>query len=622
VVVETSPPNPSNPPRSATPSRWQGRPWLARLVRLTVWSTPVAVSSVAVLGASRAVARPPGGLRVVLWWVGLLALGTLALWMTEKLARRLLPLAALLRLSLAFPDAAPSRFRVALRSGNVRRLQRSPASTRGGGHPGRAARSKGALDTPAEATAELARLVGELHAHDRRTRGHAERVRAYAVMLGEELRLDGDEIDRLQWAALLHDIGKTKVPPEILNKTDPLTDDEYDIIRIHPAEGAGLVEPLRWWLGEWTDAAGQHHERYDGTGYPLRLKGTAISYAGRIVAVADAYDVMTATRSYKKAFDPAIARTELTRCAGTHFDPVVVRAFLSISIGRLERAAGPLSWLANIPIIGTAPLANAAAAAAAASAVVTFNPQVLQPPVPLPSVELALPMGSASALDQAMDLGATAADSPATTAERAAGQGSSTIPLTTATPAPPTVPAGTVPPTEAAATTTASTTEPPTTSAPEVEPASEPDPGDLVVPAADPAPSTDDGGTGDGGGTGPAPPSGGEVPGGPRGGNAPTEDIPIVPSGGTDADPVVPQQLSLAAVSIPRGGFKQLDLLALSGASTLLYGTCDSGTFSFSGAGDPATITPQGATEAYTCEFQADRADGSTVGGSFTVYPT
>ena len=145
--------------------------------------------------------------------------------------------------------------------------------------------------------------------------------RAYSRMIGEELNLVPDDLDRLQWAGLLHDVGKLFVPGEILNKPGALTDEEFEIIKQHPGWGAQLCEPLRGWLGDWVDAVGQHHERWDGRGYPSGIAGEEISLAARIVAVADVYDVITSVRSYKPAEGAVDGRAELARCAGTQFDP-------------------------------------------------------------------------------------------------------------------------------------------------------------------------------------------------------------------------------------------------------------------------------------------------------------
>lgn len=109
--------------------------------------------------------------------------------------------------------------------------------------------------------------------------------------------------------------------------------------------------PLLAWLGEWGAGIAEHHERYDGSGYPRGLAGLAISRAGRALAVVDAYEVMTAARSYKRPMHVGTARLELARCAGTHFDPAMVRAFLAISLPRLLWTTGPLSFLANLPLL-------------------------------------------------------------------------------------------------------------------------------------------------------------------------------------------------------------------------------------------------------------------------------
>ena len=277
-------------------------------------------------------------------WFAIALVSTLVLISVDKLARRLLPLATLFGLTLAFPDQAPSRFRMALRTGSTTQLRRRIAD----------ARSGAPSDTPAEAAERVLELVIALNAHDRLTRGHSERVRAYTQMIGDEMGLTDTELDRLRWSGLLHDIGKLRISGAILNKPGKLTVAEFEQIKLHPEYGRELVAPLIGWLGDSARAVWEHHERWDGRGYPYGLSGTDISLAGRIVAVADTYDVITSVRSYKKAISPAEARAELTRCAGTQFDPAVVRAFMNLSLGRLRLAMGPLSWLAQLPLFPTA----------------------------------------------------------------------------------------------------------------------------------------------------------------------------------------------------------------------------------------------------------------------------
>ncbi|MEO8696648.1 MAG: HD domain-containing phosphohydrolase [Acidimicrobiales bacterium] len=269
----------------------------------------------------------------------------------ERAGRRLLPLSTLLRLSLVFPDRTPSRFKMALKAGSGKRMEREVLEVR----------TNGLSTDRAQAAEQLVLLSTAIGAHDRRTRGHSERVRLYAELLGEELHLSTEERQKLQWAALIHDMGKITVPPAILNKKGKPDGAEWAILQNHPAAGADLVAPVSDWLGEWVHAVGGHHERWDGTGYPLRLGGPEIPRAAAMVAVADSFEVMTAIRSYKSAMSLADARAELTRCSGTHFSPDMVRAFLNISLPKLRRAGGALASLAHVPFLGNALTASAKA---------------------------------------------------------------------------------------------------------------------------------------------------------------------------------------------------------------------------------------------------------------------
>lgn len=316
--------------------RWHGRPVAAALVRAFVIAVPVVAGLAAAWAVARALPQPEGLSQFLLAWLILIAISTAVVVLVERSARRLLPLAFLLELSLLFPGEAPSRFRMALRRRGVRDLEREL--------------EEGDPDASSIAATILG-LVASISAHDRRTRGHSERVRAYAAMIGEEMGLDEGECDRLRWAALLHDVGKLGVPREILNKSGEPSDEEWQVIHRHPAEGARLAAPLMDWLGEWGLAIEQHHEHWDGTGYPRQLSGQDISRGARIVAVADAYETMTALRAYNRPLSAEQAREELARSSGTHFDPQVVRAFLGLSVARLRRVAGPLVWIAELPML-------------------------------------------------------------------------------------------------------------------------------------------------------------------------------------------------------------------------------------------------------------------------------
>jgi hypothetical protein len=334
--------------------RWSAHPWRARALRLFVYLLPIAGSIGFVRLATAVAAVPTGSLWLYLaWWLGISLAATTVVSALYSLTRRLLPLGALLGLSLVFPDEAPSRFRVALASATVESLETRL----------RLMREASEAPTAQEAAELLLQLVAALDVHDAITRGHAERVRAYSYSLGQALDLRGDDLDRLNWAALLHDIGKLDVSTEILNKPGKPTDEEWEQLKLHPLYGETLVEPLRGWLGEWAEAVGYHHERWDGKGYPRGIAADEIPLAGRIVAIADVFDVITSARSYKQASDAGEAREEITRCAGTQFDPHLVRAFVNISLGRMRLVMGPVSWLTHAPLLARLPLTPSLGAA-------------------------------------------------------------------------------------------------------------------------------------------------------------------------------------------------------------------------------------------------------------------
>jgi len=339
---------------------WVARPYVAALVRAAILVAPVAASILTSYLVAKRWPRPGGLIPSLGWLAVMIGVGAVAMLTVGRLSRRFLPLTALLRMTLIFPDRAPNRFGLAIRTGTTRQLERRLDVVR----------ANGLGSTESEAAETLLQLAAALREHDRFTRGHGERVRAYSALVGEEMGLGPDEISKLQWAGLIHDVGKLAVPEQVLNKPGRLTAAEYDLIKTHPAEGMALVGPLTEWLGDWALAVGDHHERWDGGGYPAGLAECEISIAGRIVAVADTFDVITATRSYKPAQSPQWARRELANNAGTQFDPDVVRAFLNVSLGRLRGVMWPLSWIAHIPFFGSAVAAPAAGVAAATVAVV------------------------------------------------------------------------------------------------------------------------------------------------------------------------------------------------------------------------------------------------------------
>jgi hypothetical protein len=355
---------------------WRARPLLALVTRACALVGPIAIAAGVAWSVSRLVHRPAGGLSVQLaWFFALAGASTAVLVLGGKAARRLLPLSVLLKLSLMFPDRAPSRFGIALRAGSTRRLL------------ARAVANNGSSEATVAET--ILTLVAALAAHDRMTRGHCERVRAFNDLLADEVKLAPYDRDRLRWAALLHDVGKIGVPSDTLTKPGKLTDAEWDRVRRHPVYGAELAAGLNDWLGPWAASIPQHHERWDGTGYPAGLAGEDICLGGRIIAVADAFEVMTTRRPYSRPISAAAAREELARCAGTQFDPRVVRAFMNISLGKLHRAIGPLAWLAELPLVGAAPqlgnvaaLAGRAAAGVGVGAVIAAGTPTMAPVIP------------------------------------------------------------------------------------------------------------------------------------------------------------------------------------------------------------------------------------------------
>lgn len=338
--------------------RWRARPFIAGVVVVAVFAVPVvcSIGAAALLGHLWAPATTGAGM--ALRWVAILGTSSVVFLGCERLTRRALPLTVLLRMGMVFPGRAPRRLSVARRSWTTRDLSRRIDE----------ARCQGVTDEPTVAAEQIVALAATLSAHDRKTRGHAERVRAFTDLIAEELRLPDDDRDRLRWSALLHDVGKLTVHSDILNKPGALSDDEWEVMRQHPLEGAKLTAPLAAWLGPWANTIAEHHERFDGKGYPYGLAGQEISTGGRIVAVADVYDTMTSLRSYKKPMSTEAARAELAACAGAQFDPVMVRAFLAVSVSRLH-AVAPLTWIGSLPFGNLGPqLARVAAAGGRAAA--------------------------------------------------------------------------------------------------------------------------------------------------------------------------------------------------------------------------------------------------------------
>ena len=172
----------------------------------------------------------------------------------------------------------------------------------------------------------LRALTAALETRDLETHGHSERVVSYSLRLGREYGLDGQRIKALEFGSLLHDIGKIGVPDSILRKPAKLTDDEWVLMRQHPVHGQQILRGIEFLEGAARVVA-QHHEQWNGSGYPAGLSGEDIDVCARIFAVADAFDAITSDRVYRKGKPYEAAAQELEDWAGKQFDPKVVAAF-------------------------------------------------------------------------------------------------------------------------------------------------------------------------------------------------------------------------------------------------------------------------------------------------------
>jgi diguanylate cyclase (GGDEF)-like protein/putative nucleotidyltransferase with HDIG domain len=206
--------------------------------------------------------------------------------------------------------------------------------------------------------ATIKSLALAIDAKDQYTHQHILRVQRYAVATAERLGITGSDLDGITTGALLHDIGKLGVPEYVLLKPGRLTEDEFAKIKKHPEIGAAILEPVDF---PWPvlPVVKYHHEKWDGSGYPEGLKGEDIPLLARVLAVADVYDALTSTRSYRNAWTHEKTKEVILKDSGTHFDPTVAAAFLEIIDGIVEEMAangeGPLAMKSNTarPVIST-----------------------------------------------------------------------------------------------------------------------------------------------------------------------------------------------------------------------------------------------------------------------------
>ena len=172
-------------------------------------------------------------------------------------------------------------------------------------------------------------LAEAIDAKDAYTNGHSSRVAEYAREIARRYGYSRKQQDEIYMMGLLHDVGKIGVPDSVINKPSRLTDEEYAIVKIHPVLGARILRNIKE-RPKLALGAHWHHERYDGRGYPDGLSGDTIPEEARIIAVADAYDAMTSSRSYRQSLPQERVREEIVRGRGTQFDPVFADIMLQI----------------------------------------------------------------------------------------------------------------------------------------------------------------------------------------------------------------------------------------------------------------------------------------------------
>ena len=178
-------------------------------------------------------------------------------------------------------------------------------------------------------------LILTIDAKDPYTRGHSERVSTYAKMLAEAANLGPEIIEQASLCGKVHDIGKINVPGDILRKPARLTDEEFAQITVHPEVSYKILYPIPQ-MRDVLPGVLEHHEKWDGSGYPNKLVGEKISVLGRIICIADCFDAMTTTRSYRPAREVGEVLVEIEKCLGKHFDPKLGKIFVSIPRAKLE----------------------------------------------------------------------------------------------------------------------------------------------------------------------------------------------------------------------------------------------------------------------------------------------
>jgi putative nucleotidyltransferase with HDIG domain len=241
----------------------------------------------------------------------------------------------------------------------------------------------------AERAKKLEQLSAALDARDPYTHGHSRRVARHAETIARRMKLPKEEVARIRTAALLHDVGKIETPKEIIDKPGALSDEEYEVIKLHPGAGAKMVEELN--DPELTAIVRHHHERIDGGGYPDGIAGEAIPLGARIIAVADTFDALTSARPYRPARAHEFAINILRKESGEQLDASAVEAFDSKYAGHrpvaIYAAVLGVGRQAGQSLIGIGSGASQVAAVGAAATVIGVTPVSDRSPDPVPAKE-------------------------------------------------------------------------------------------------------------------------------------------------------------------------------------------------------------------------------------------
>lgn len=294
-----------------------------------------------------------------MWFLQAAVVGGATASVVDRQSRRLLPFATLLGLSLTFPGEAPSRLSVALQAGTIRDRERSIKHRI----------ENGLSSDPLQAATEAITLVTVLGSHQRLTVGPIERTTSLADQIAAELGVDDSDQEKLRWATLLHDVGMWTLPSAILTKGGSLTGAENTTFESHATAGETFVAPLADWLGSWRFATSQHHERWDGNGFPKGIGGERITLSARIVSVVGAYDAIVSEGPNGASSDKAVG--EVLASSGTSFDPSVVQALREVAPSALSSAAGGMAKIGTHPGLAVS-AAQAVAVALVAAAMAAF----------------------------------------------------------------------------------------------------------------------------------------------------------------------------------------------------------------------------------------------------------